>query len=125
MATTASADTLALQRLYHWEKTTPDRVAFTQPTGGGATVDITWREAVDQARRMAAHLQSLGIGPATTSALISKNTAHWMMSTGPSGWPARSRCRCTPRWPPAPSARSSSTAAPSCCSWASSTAGRA
>ena len=33
MATTASPDTLALQRLYHWESTAPDRVALTQPLG--------------------------------------------------------------------------------------------
>jgi long-chain acyl-CoA synthetase len=79
MATTDSADTLALQRIYHWEKTTPDRVAFTQPTGGGATVDITWREAVAQARRLAAHLKSQGIGAGDNVGLISKNTAHWMI----------------------------------------------
>ena len=79
MATTASADTLALQRIYHWEKTTPDRVAFTQPTGGGATIDITWREAVGQARRLAGHLKAQGIGPGDNVGLISKNTAHWMI----------------------------------------------
>jgi long-chain acyl-CoA synthetase len=46
--TTIAADTLALQRLYHWEKTTPDRVALTQPLGGGAVRDYTWREVLDQ-----------------------------------------------------------------------------
>ena len=49
--------TLALQRLYHWEKTAPDRVVLTQPLGGGAMRDFTWGEVIDEARRMAAHLQ--------------------------------------------------------------------
>jgi long-chain acyl-CoA synthetase len=35
-------------------------VVFTQPLGGGQVRDYTWREVMDQARRMAAHLQSLG-----------------------------------------------------------------
>jgi long-chain acyl-CoA synthetase len=80
MASTVSADALALQRLYHWEKTAPDRVAFTQPQGGGAVRDYTWREVGDNVRRMAAHLQSLGLKPGDTVALLSKNTAHWIMS---------------------------------------------
>ncbi|MDP2007662.1 MAG: AMP-binding protein [Rubrivivax sp.] len=80
MASTVSADTLALQRLYHLEKTAADQVAFTQPQGGGAVRDYTWREVLDNARRMAAHLQSLGIGHGDRVAMLSKNTAHWMMT---------------------------------------------
>ncbi len=80
MASTVTPDALALQRLYHWEKTTPDRVALTQPLGGGPVRDYTWREVVDQSRRMAAHLQSLGLQPGDRVAMLSKNTAHWLMS---------------------------------------------
>ncbi|MCU0968193.1 MAG: AMP-binding protein [Rubrivivax sp.] len=80
MATTASPETLALQRLYHWEKTAPDRVAFTQPLGGGPVRDYTWREVADQARRVASYLRAQGIQPGDRIALISKNTAHWMMT---------------------------------------------
>jgi len=80
MATDVSNDALALQRLYHWEKTTPDRIAHTQPIGGGAVRDYTWREVMDQTRRMAAYLIAQGIQPGDRVALISKNTAHWMMS---------------------------------------------
>jgi long-chain acyl-CoA synthetase len=80
MATTVSPDALALQRLYHWEKTTPDRVALTQPLGGGAVRDYTWREVLDQSRRMAAHLQAQGFEPGARIAILSKNTAHWLMS---------------------------------------------
>src|SRR5512139_3035697 len=75
-----SPDALALQRLYHWEKTAPDRVAFTQPMGGGVVRDFTWREVLDQTRRMAAHLLSLKLPPGSRIAMISKNTAHWMMA---------------------------------------------
>jgi long-chain acyl-CoA synthetase len=35
---------------------------------------------MDQTRRMAAHLQSLGLKPGDKVALLSKNTAHWLMS---------------------------------------------
>ncbi len=80
MNTTVSNDALALQRLYHWEKTAPNRVAFTQPLGGGPVRDYTWREVMDQSRRMAAHLKSQGIQPGDRVAILSKNTAHWMMS---------------------------------------------
>jgi len=80
MANTVAADALALQRLYHWETSTPERVALTQPLGGGAVCDYTWREVLDQTRRMAAHLQSLGLEPGSKIGLLSKNTAHWLMS---------------------------------------------
>ena len=80
MATLISADALALQRLYHWESTKPDKVVFTQPLGGGKVRDYTWREVLDQSRRMAAHLQSLGLRPGDKVALLSKNTAHWLMA---------------------------------------------
>ena len=80
MATLISADALALQRLYHWESTAPDKVVFTQPLGGGKVRDYTWREVLDQSRRMAAHLQSVGLRPGDKVALLSKNTAHWLMA---------------------------------------------
>jgi long-chain acyl-CoA synthetase len=79
-ANTSNDDALALQRLYHWEKTEPDKVIFTQPLGGGQVSTFTWKQAMDQARRMAAHMQSLGIGPGDRVAMLSKNTAHWLMA---------------------------------------------
>ena len=74
------ASDLALQRLYHWEKTAPNRTVFVQPMGGGAVREFTWREAMDQTRRMAAHLKSLGLATGDTVALMSKNTAWWLMA---------------------------------------------
>ena len=80
MAPIVSNDALALQRLYHWESTTPDRMVFTQPLGGGQVAAYTWRQVMDQTRRMAAHLHSQGLKPGDKVALLSKNTAHWMMA---------------------------------------------
>ena len=73
-------DLLALQRLYHWEKTAPTRIAMTQPMGGGVVQDFTWGQVADQVRRMAAHLKSQGWEPGSTVAILSKNCAWWMMS---------------------------------------------
>ena len=80
MSAKISPDQLPLQRLYHWERTAADRVAFTQPTGGGQVVDYAWGQVMDQARRMAAYLQAQGFEPGARIAMLSKNTAHWMMS---------------------------------------------
>ena len=80
MKTDIAADKLALQRLYHWEATAPDRVVLTQPMGGGVVRDFTWAQLMDQSRRMAAHMQAQGIQPGDRVALMSKNTAHWLMS---------------------------------------------
>ena len=71
---------LALQRLYHWEKTEPDRVALTQPMGDGVVRDFTWGQVADQVRRMAAYLQAQGWEPGSRVAILSKNCAWWMMS---------------------------------------------
>ncbi len=76
---TARSEDLALQRLYHWEKTAPAQVILTQPTGGGAVRDYTWAQVMDETRRMAAHLKGLGFAPASRIAILSKNTAHWLM----------------------------------------------
>jgi long-chain acyl-CoA synthetase len=75
-----AADKLALQRLYYWERSTPNRMVFTQPLGGGALRTFTWRQMMDETRRMAAYLKSLGYPPGTKIALLSKNCAHWMMA---------------------------------------------
>jgi long-chain acyl-CoA synthetase len=74
-----TADALALQRLYHWERTAADQIVLTQPLGGGAVRDFTWAQLMDETRRMAAHLQSLGLPPGSCIAILSKNCAHWLM----------------------------------------------
>ncbi len=80
MSAIIADDKLGIQRLYHWERTAPNRVALTQPTGSGEVRNYTWGEILDQSRRMAAHLQSVGIQRGDRVAIFSKNTAHWLMS---------------------------------------------
>lgn len=71
---------LPLERFYHWEKHSPSKICFTQPMGNGAIQDITWQEAGQQIRSMAAYLQKIGVKPGDNIALISKNCAHWIMA---------------------------------------------
>ncbi|MGS0754376.1 AMP-binding protein [Roseateles sp. GG27B] len=85
--TTIPADSLALQRFYHWERTLKDRVALTQPMGGGVVQTLNWAEVGDQVRRMATHLQAQGWGPGAKVAILSKNCAWWLMSD-PAIWMA-------------------------------------
>ena len=73
-------DALALQRLYHWEKTTPDRLVLTQPMGGGKLREFTWAQMLDETRRMATHIQSLNLPAGSKIAILSKNCAHWLMT---------------------------------------------
>jgi len=71
---------LILDYVYDKETAHPERVYLTQPTGGGATIDYTWGRVLDEARRMAAHLQSLGLQPGDRVAILSKNCAHFFMA---------------------------------------------
>ena len=66
----------------HWEKTSPDRLHFIQPLGGGSTNVLTWTfaQAVREARRMAAYLFRLNLPPKSRIAICSKNCAHWILA---------------------------------------------
>ena len=80
---TIPADSLALQRFYHWEKTAATQVALTQPMGPEFDNEIrefTWAQVADGARRMATHLQAQGWEPGSKVAILSKNCAWWLMS---------------------------------------------
>jgi long-chain acyl-CoA synthetase len=78
--TTVSPDMLALQRLYHFEKTAPTRIALTQPMGDGTSRDFTWAQVAEQTRRMATYLKAQGWEPGSKVAILSKNCAWWLMS---------------------------------------------
>lgn len=71
---------LILDTIYDHEQAQPDRVFLTQPLGSGKVVDYTWGQTLDQARRMAAHLQGLGIPPGSQVAILSKNCAHFFIA---------------------------------------------
>ena len=80
MEQSVPAEGLALERLYHWERTAPDRIALTQPIGGGRVRDYTWRQVMDETRRMAAYLSGLGLEPGARIGILAKNSAHWLMA---------------------------------------------
>lgn len=74
------ASDLVLENVYRWARTSPNAIYMTQPIGGGQVKDYTWAETVDQAKRMAAHLQSLGFPPGSKIAIVTKNCAHFILS---------------------------------------------
>jgi long-chain acyl-CoA synthetase len=69
-----------LDYVFEHEQHRPDDILLTQPLGGGRVADYSWRDAVGQARRMAAHLKSLGLAPGARVAILSKNCAHFVMA---------------------------------------------
>lgn len=71
---------LILDYVYDHADAHPDKVFLSQPVGGGKVTDYTWAQTVDQARRMAAHLQSRGLERGARVAILSKNCAHFFMA---------------------------------------------
>ena len=71
---------LVLQRFWHHVNTRPDSIWLTQPFDGGQTVDYTWAQVADRAKRMATHLKGLGFEPQSKVAIISKNCAHFFIA---------------------------------------------
>ena len=71
---------IILDYIYQHEVNRAGQVVMTQPIGGGKVVDYTWAQVADQARRMAAHLKGMNLAPGSRIAILSKNTAHFMMA---------------------------------------------
>ena len=71
---------LMLDYVFEHEASHPDNVYLTQPTGGGQVVDYTWRQVLDQSRRMAAYIKAQGFEPGARIAILSKNSAHFIMA---------------------------------------------
>jgi len=61
---------------------TPDKIYLTQPMGGDVdnVVDLTFGQVLDQAKRMAAYLQSLDFPAKSQIAICSKNCAWWIIA---------------------------------------------
>ncbi len=74
------ASKLILDYVYEHETNRANQVYMTQPFGGDKVVDYTWGQTMDQARRMATHLKAQGFAPGSRIAILSKNTAHFMMA---------------------------------------------
>jgi long-subunit acyl-CoA synthetase (AMP-forming) len=71
---------LILDHVQDHEIQRADQVYLTQPLGQGQVRAYTWRETLDEARRMARHLQSQGFKQGTRIGLITKNCAHFIMA---------------------------------------------
>ena len=67
-----------LDYFLHYEATTPDGLFLKQAVGAGYQ-DYTWREAADQARRVAGFLQKKYPAQAHIG-ILSKNGPHWIMA---------------------------------------------
>ncbi len=71
---------LILDYVFDHEAKLADTVYLTQPIGGGAVTDYTWKQTLDQSRRMATHLKAQGFEPGSRIAILSKNCAHFFMA---------------------------------------------
>jgi long-subunit acyl-CoA synthetase (AMP-forming) len=69
-----------LDAVQQHEKNLAHQVYLTQPLGNGVVRDYTWAEVMSEARRMAAHLRSLGLSPGDRVAMLSKNCAHFFIA---------------------------------------------
>lgn len=75
-----TGETFLLDCVYTHEAQRPTHLYLTQPVGQGQVKNYTWADVMDQARRMAAHLQSLNLEPGSKIAILSKNSAHFIMT---------------------------------------------
>ena len=68
-----------LEKLYEWERTTPDRVFLRQPIHGRWR-EWTWKQAGMEIRRLAAALRAQDLPMGSHVVLLSKNCAHWILA---------------------------------------------
>jgi long-chain acyl-CoA synthetase len=71
---------LILDYIYDHEKNRANELLLTQPLGNNQVADYTWRQAMDQSRRMAAYLNAQNLAPGAKVAILSKNCAHFIMA---------------------------------------------
>jgi long-subunit acyl-CoA synthetase (AMP-forming) len=71
---------LILDYVYEHEASHPTKVLLTQPLGAGNVEDYSWSRTLDEARRMALHLQRIGVGSGAHIAILSKNCAHFIIA---------------------------------------------
>ncbi len=78
-ATALSSADLLLERAFRWERERAGETWLVQPLGGGRVREYTWAQGLDEARRMAAYLASLGHPPGSRIALLTKNCAEFIL----------------------------------------------
>ncbi len=68
-----------IERFYHWEKTTPDKVFLRQPKGKHWKT-LTYQQAGEEARKLTTALRDLGLAKGDHVAIYSKNCYHWILT---------------------------------------------
>lgn len=68
-----------IENFLHWENETPENTYLCQPLGQESK-QYTFKEAGNQARRMASALISMDLPPQSHVGIVSKNCAHWILS---------------------------------------------
>ncbi|MCA9668540.1 MAG: AMP-binding protein [Myxococcales bacterium] len=69
---------LPLQRAYHWERQRASQTYLVQPYEG-RVFERSWRETMDEARRVAAYLRGCSLPARSNIALLSKNCAEFFI----------------------------------------------
>ena len=77
--TAQSTVTSPISMLYHWESVHPDMLYMTQPING-EYIEFTWKEAITEARKVAAALRASNYPKGSRIAILSKNCAHWIIA---------------------------------------------
>ena len=68
-----------VENFCHWEENTPNNIYLSQPVGD-EYIDFTFKEAGNQARRMATALKAMNFPEKSHIGIVSKNCAHWIIS---------------------------------------------
>lgn len=71
--------TSPLERFLSWEKNAPDDLFLRQPFSGQWKT-WTFKQAGDEARRIACALRAMNVPAGSNVALLSKNCAHWILA---------------------------------------------
>ena len=77
---TGTRDSVFFNMFYRVVRDRPSAIFMTQPLGEGRIRDFTFAQAMNEAKRMAAHLRSLGLPRGSQIALASKNCAHFILA---------------------------------------------
>lgn len=67
-----------LEYFYHWEKTTPDAIFLSQPSGN-SWYNLTYKQAGEEIRKMTSALYDLGLKKGDHIGILSKNCYHWIL----------------------------------------------
>ncbi len=71
---------LPLARIQHWERARANQTFLTQPMGDGTLRTWSWAQAMDESRRLAAFFRAQGWPSGSSIAILSKNSAYWIMA---------------------------------------------